>query len=478
MEQLLIGLAVGAVILTLAIVTFCRLGKNRGNNLADEDRQMALILNSGDETLINLYQNAETAEEKAAIIDFVCQNNTSSNDEVQPPPTQETPAKTKRSLLDRMLFKEVAVDEANDEDDKENARAIDETMVSGNENETEESQPDLFQEQTPKLSRKQRREQKRLAKRQAKESGGTETLTETTPETATETAEPSQTQPLPVNAMADDTVTETTPETATETAEPSQAQPLPVNAMADDTVTETMPETATETAEPSQAQSLPVNAMADDTVTETMPETATETAEPSQAYHTYHAYAKATPIYAGMETPQQTMAPAAMHEGCTLHRQIWLKDIDAAEAADSRPAQEATSTIPIEEKTSEPEKLDATYTYQPPTAKDLGLDLPYGIIDEAMEPIDVTTNMENKHIFPAIGEKHIDGETNSPQNDQNSAQNRWERFAEEMAASQSHSGVASSDDIMDEILRKVAELEKRLTGDMRSDEDMRKRQEN
>ncbi|MEG1661888.1 MAG: hypothetical protein RR332_05155, partial [Clostridiales bacterium] len=124
MEHLLIGLLAGSIILFLALLLFLRLNKDQPIVNLDHDEQ--LVLDSHDETLINLYRKAETAEEKAAIADFVRKNiaedKTRSSLGATPPPAagkqkeedQEPPVK--RSLLNRILFKEIELDEDEEEE--------------------------------------------------------------------------------------------------------------------------------------------------------------------------------------------------------------------------------------------------------------------------------------------------------------------------------------------------------------------------
>ncbi|MCR4962621.1 MAG: hypothetical protein K6B40_01915 [Firmicutes bacterium] len=497
MEQLLIALAVGAAILAVAFITFFRLGKDNENTVPDEDKEIALILSSGDETLINLYQNAETDEERAAIVDFVRKSNSVNADAAAESQPQETPAKAKRSRWGRRKSEETAAEESDGAYDSESYDGNSENEVESydgyNENEAEsydgdseneaesydgyseneagEPQPDLLQEQTPKLSRKERRAQKRLAKRQAKEAAAAEKLAAAA---AVAAGADNIGDALDAAADAADFSGEEQPaEEAMDAAEALATSLAEAIASGEEAAAEEFMETA-EYPAPSRVD--PFASIAEQPAAE-----AAETTETADAF--------APAAETAAATVEQTAPPASGDAAATDgRRQMWLKDTPDAGLE--------TPDKPLVSEIFQPPQAPL----QPTAGKDLGLDLPYGIVDDGSKPAamgkteteaasgnggdagntdDTEIREEAKHNLTADGEKQEESDGSPIAEKENAVPNRWERFAEELelAASQRQSDAASGDDIMNEILRKVAELEKRLTGEAAGNGDISQKQD-
>ncbi|MEG2212531.1 MAG: hypothetical protein RRY35_01390, partial [Clostridiales bacterium] len=420
MEHLLIGLLAGSIILFLALLLFLRLNKDQPIVNLDHDEQ--LVLDSHDETLINLYRKAETAEEKAAIADFVRKNiaedKTRSSLGTPPPPAagkqkeedQEPPVK--RSLLNRILFKEIELDE-----DEE--------------------------EEQPALSRKEQRAAAKELKKQAKAAAAEAAAAEAAAAEAT-TAEAAAEEAAAAEVAAAEAIpAETTANTATTVTAVAAQESIPI-------------EIIDSQEEPSNEEETPLIDVAE----------ISGLAQPNELYPPTAPAQTGTspwttenaPLYQGADSCESTENYTDLPQTPSIEE--LEQEIRTGVAQIHRISSLSTSTSTTAEPPLAVEELIAQYTYQPPTAKDLGVDLPFGIIESENEPINIkspqnTANFTNSGAKYASADIHYDPTSGRSQETNN--RNRWDKLAEEL----NETPKTSSDDIMDEILRKVEELEKR-----------------
>lgn len=395
MEYVLISLIAGFVIFGLTLLVFLFMDKRKEPSCEDQEIQM--VMNSGDDSLINLYNKAETPEEKTAIADFVRKNiipkDTGISDVPQPIISKDdqifdddeeddfdnsgkdlSPAK--RSFLSRLFFKEVEVedDDATNQSEQDLPDDAAEAALSASAAEQAtaniDQEDDLLQANTNKRG---------FFKKKPKSSDNEDI----------QPAEPADI--ITENTLYDlNTIEEESYVIDVETPEPE------ANRESEQPIEQEQPIKQEQPIEQEQS---------------TEPET---TAEPEQ--------------YAEQNFQDNS------------NRNTWIKPQE-----DIAVEQETT----IEQDPS----ITPRYTYQPPTPQKMGLDLP---LDTNEPEYNATIFSDNGAIYPQSPYKKQPSTEETP-----TEKPRWQKLAEQLDETQ-NTTVTSSDAIMDDILRKVEELEKRL----------------